>query len=186
MPVDEHSETGVLLDALIHDLRTPLSAMSGWLEVLEAHFGEVDGIVGRALPGLRRGVEGQTQTLNGISDVLTKQRVELPEEETRHLFLFYREALHNIMRHAKATKVEINVNRLDGHFQIDIADDGLGIAPERLERPATLRALRQRTSALGAELKVDTRPGEGTRLTLIIPITRKRAKKLRETTTPAE
>src|SRR5690606_27378662 len=80
-PVDELSETGVLLDALIHDLRTPLSAMSGWLEVLEAHLGAVDGIVGRALLGLRRGVEGQTQTLNGISDVLTKQRLELPEAE---------------------------------------------------------------------------------------------------------
>jgi signal transduction histidine kinase len=112
--------------------------------------------------------------------------VELPEDETRHLFLFYREALHNIMRHAKATKVEINVNRLDGRFEIDIADDGLGIATERMERPSTLRALRQRASALDAELKVDTKPGEGTRLTLIIPITRKRAKKLRETTTPAE
>ncbi len=80
--LDEQSETGVLLDALIHDLRTPLSAMSGWLEVLEAHFGETDGIVARALLGLRRGVEGQTQTLNGISDVLTKQRVELPDEES--------------------------------------------------------------------------------------------------------
>lgn len=112
--------------------------------------------------------------------------VELPEDETRHLFLFYREALHNVMRHAKAKKVEINVNRLDGHFQIEIADDGQGIAPERLERPATLRALRQRTSALGAELKVDTRPGEGTRLTLIIPITRKRAKKLQENSNSAE
>ncbi len=79
--IDEVGETGVLLDALIHDLRTPLSAMSGWLEVLEAHFGAVDGIVGRALLGLRRGVEGQTQTLNGISDVLTKQRVDLPGAE---------------------------------------------------------------------------------------------------------
>lgn len=78
--VDQSAETGVLLDALIHDLRTPLSAMSGWLEVLEAHFGEVDGLVARALLGLRRGVEGQTQTLNGLSDVLTKQRVALPEE----------------------------------------------------------------------------------------------------------
>ena len=73
-------ETAVLLDSIIHDLRTPLSAMSGWLEVLEAHFGEADGIVGRALLGLRRGVDSQTLGLSGLSDVLMKQRIEIPGE----------------------------------------------------------------------------------------------------------
>ncbi len=71
-------ETAILLDSIIHDLRTPLSAMSGWLEVLETHFGEADGIVGRALLGLRRGVDSQTQGLSGLSDVLMKQRIDLP------------------------------------------------------------------------------------------------------------
>ena len=75
---DPVAETAVLLDSLIHDLRTPLSAMSGWLEVLEAHFGEADGIVGRALLGLRRGVDSQTGGLNNLSDVLMKQRIDLP------------------------------------------------------------------------------------------------------------
>jgi hypothetical protein len=74
------TETAVLLDSIIHDLRTPLSAMSGWLEVLEAHFGEADGIVGRALLGLRRGVDSQTNGLSGLSDVLMKQRIDLPAD----------------------------------------------------------------------------------------------------------
>jgi hypothetical protein len=77
---DPVMETGILLDSIIHDLRTPLSAMSGWLEVLEAHFGEADGLVGRALLGLRRGVDSQTMSLNGISDVLMKQRIDLPAD----------------------------------------------------------------------------------------------------------
>lgn len=101
-------------------------------------------------------------------------QVELPEEETRHLFLFFREGLHNIMRHAKAAKVEIRVEKTDGHFRLVIQDDGVGIAPERLERPATLRALRQRTEALAADLRVETQPGEGTRLELNVPLERKR------------
>lgn len=78
--VDCTTETAVLLDSIIHDLRTPLSAMSGWLEVLEAHFGEADGIVGRALLGLRRGVDSQTLGLSGLSDVLMKQRIDLPAQ----------------------------------------------------------------------------------------------------------
>jgi signal transduction histidine kinase len=104
-------------------------------------------------------------------------QVELPEEDTRHLFLFFREALHNILRHAKASQVDIRVDKMAGHFQIQIADDGVGIDPGKLERPSTLRALRQRTTALGAELKVESNPGQGTRLTLIVPITRKRLRK---------
>lgn len=104
-------------------------------------------------------------------------QVELPEEDTRHLFLFFREALHNILRHAKASKVDIRVDKTEGHFQIRIADDGVGIDPAKIERPATLRALRQRTTALGAELQVKSNAGQGTQLTLIVPITRKRLRK---------
>lgn len=100
-------------------------------------------------------------------------QAELPEDETRHLFLFFREALHNIIRHAKASKVEIRAEAADRHFMLTIADNGVGIDPERMERPATLRALRQRTEALGAELGVETRPGEGVRLKLTVPLERK-------------
>jgi hypothetical protein len=80
---DPTAETAVLLDAVIHDLRTPLSAMSGWLEVLESHFGEADGIVGRALLGLRRGVDSQARGLNDLAAVLVKQRVDLEDNGER-------------------------------------------------------------------------------------------------------
>jgi signal transduction histidine kinase len=104
---------------------------------------------------------------------------ELPDEATRHLFLYFREALHNISRHAKSSKVDIRVETRADRFQLVIADDGVGIDPERLMRKATLRALRQRVQALDANLQVDTAPGEGTRLTLIIPIDSKRLRKPR-------
>jgi signal transduction histidine kinase len=104
---------------------------------------------------------------------------ELPDEATRHLFLYFREALHNISRHAKSSKVDICVETRADRFQLVIADDGVGIDPERLMRKATLRALRQRVQALDANLQVDTAPGEGTRLTLTIPIDSKRLRKPR-------
>ena len=103
----------------------------------------------------------------------TAWQTELPEDETRPLFLFFREALHNIIRHAKASTAEIRAAATDRHFTLTIADNGVGIDPARLERPATLRALRQRTEALGAELGVETRPGEGVRLKLTVPLERK-------------
>jgi len=113
-------------------------------------------------------------------------QVELPEESNRDLFLFFREALHNIMRHAKAKKVSVRAERVGGGLKLMISDDGVGIAPERLERRSTLRALRQRSAALGAELQVKTSPGEGTRLELTVPLERKRAKKRPEPPLPSD
>jgi len=104
-------------------------------------------------------------------------QVELPEEETRHLFLFFREALHNIIRHARASQVNVQVDVAAGQFRLTINDDGVGITPDRMARPATLHALRQRADALAATLAIDSQPGSGTRLTLAVPLARKRRHK---------
>jgi signal transduction histidine kinase len=98
---------------------------------------------------------------------------ELREESNRDLFLFFREALHNILRHSNARHAQIHAEATDAYFKLIIEDDGCGIPPEKLERPATLRALRQRTEALCGELKIDTRPDSGTRLELRVPLRRR-------------
>lgn len=95
--------------------------------------------------------------------------VELTEERTRHLFLFYREALHNILRHSGATGVEIAIRCGDNHLVLSIADNGCGIEDERMGRPATLSALRKRAAAMQAAFVVEAAPGEGVRLVLEIP-----------------
>jgi len=96
--------------------------------------------------------------------------VELPDESNRHLFLFFREALHNILRHADATSVGIRVD-VDHHaLMLEVHDNGTGITNEKLGRPATLRALRQRAEALGARFDVVSTPGEGTLLKLRMPL----------------
>lgn len=94
---------------------------------------------------------------------------ELTEERTRHLFLFFREALHNILRHSGATRVEIAVRCGDDHLVLSVADNGCGIEAERMDRPATLSALRKRAAAMQATFKVDTASGQGVRLVLEIP-----------------
>ncbi|MCW1883858.1 histidine kinase [Luteolibacter flavescens] len=102
---------------------------------------------------------------------------EMTDEANRHLFLFFREALHNLLRHSGAKRATIRVECDDARFHLTVADDGSGIPPEKLARPSTLRALRQRVEALGAEFKVESQPGEGTRLELGIPLHAKRKKK---------
>jgi signal transduction histidine kinase len=111
--------------------------------------------------------------------------IELPEEANRDLFLYFREALHNILRHSRAARAEIAVEATDGRLLLAISDNGIGIAPEKLARPATLRALRQRANALAAKFQVESAAGEGTKLLLSVPLHRKRAGKFKARAFPA-
>jgi signal transduction histidine kinase len=95
---------------------------------------------------------------------------ELSDEQNRHLFLFFREALHNILRHASASEVAIRAEQDERSFRLVIEDNGCGISEKRMARKSTLRALRQRVEALEAEMEVRTAEGEGTRLALVIPL----------------
>ena len=97
-------------------------------------------------------------------------KVELPDETTRHLFLFFREALHNILRHSKATEAEVTIEMHENHFKLAIADNGIGISEERLKRPSTLRALRQRSEALSGTFNVDSGKDRGTKIMLNVPL----------------
>jgi len=99
---------------------------------------------------------------------------QLPEEANRDLFLFFREALHNILRHSQAAKVAIHLENTGSHLRLEISDDGRGIAPEKLDRPSTLRALRQRAGALKAEFRFESAPQDGTRLELVVPLGRRK------------
>lgn len=99
---------------------------------------------------------------------------EISDEANRHLFLFLRESLHNILRHSEAKHVEIHVECDAKEFRLKISDDGKGIPPDKLERPSTLRALRKRAESLEASFAVDSKPEQGTRLELAFPLQRKR------------
>lgn len=97
-------------------------------------------------------------------------QTELSDEANRHLFLYFREALHNILRHADARRVTIHLEEADGVIALRITDDGSGIPAAKRERPSTLRALRQRAEALRAEFGFKSEEGGGTVLHLAIPL----------------
>lgn len=94
----------------------------------------------------------------------------LDDEGRSNLLLFYREALHNLVRHAQASKATIRLRRDHGVLTLEMADNGCGISREHLEKPVTLRALKQRAERLCGKLEVASDPGGGTRLILRIPI----------------
>jgi signal transduction histidine kinase len=105
--------------------------------------------------------------------------LELPDQpperpvsaELRHnLFLIVKEALNNIVRHARASTVRLQMTITPATLEMLIEDDGCGIEREPQDGLADgLRNMRQRAEELKAEFRIESRPGGGTRLTFLYP-----------------
>ncbi len=77
------------------------------------------------------------------------------------------ESLANVVKHASASRVTVVVREEGADLVATIADDGVGGA--RLGVGSGLQGLADRVEAIGGRLRVESRPGAGTRLTVIIP-----------------
>ena len=92
---------------------------------------------------------------------------KLSIEQCRQLTLFYKEALHNITRHARASFVEIQLKADRGALVLHIQDDGIGLeSSERKGKSEFLHKLRSRADKLHARLDIRSGQGEGTSLIL--------------------
>ncbi len=96
----------------------------------------------------------------------------LPLEFKRDVFLIYKEVLNNIVRHAEAHKVSIEVETNRGKLDLTIKDDGKGFDSlhRNFREGNGLRNLRMRAQAIGAKLKVKSTPNQGTIVHLTAPL----------------
>ncbi len=96
----------------------------------------------------------------------------LTEEQTTTLFRILQESLTNVARHANASCVNIALDRKGGRLNMRIADDGVGMYPgdRRKSKSFGLLGIRERISAIGGELTVESIVGEGTVVELSIPL----------------
>jgi signal transduction histidine kinase len=92
------------------------------------------------------------------------------------LFQMVRELMLNAAKHARARRIEVEIRREGDNLLIDVVDDGVGFDRERLastrEQPRSfgLFSVRERIECIGGSLGIDSRPGRGTRISLIVPV----------------
>jgi signal transduction histidine kinase len=87
-----------------------------------------------------------------------------PLAAQRHLLLAFKEALHNLRKHAAARHVTIDLTQDDTRLTLSITDDGIGFDPAKSSDGHGLASLRHRAAALGGELTVRSAPNAGTTL----------------------
>jgi len=106
-------------------------------------------------------------------EVATSFRRAAPDRDvSTAVFRMVQEALTNAARHARATRVRIDVRESDGHLLVEVADDGRGITEAQRSGLGSLGLLgmRERARLLGGELTISGGPGRGTRITARVPV----------------
>ena len=102
----------------------------------------------------------------------------LPEEQALLLFQSSRELLFNCVKHAKTHEATMTLEQVDGSVCIQISDQGAGfdLADARKKAHAStsgfgLLSIRERMLSLGGRFELESSPGNGTRATLVLPLT---------------
>ncbi len=190
-----HDETGQALMVIRLYLGMLESAVTG--RTAKAKIHELLDVVDRTIEGIRRiiarlsplvlqelgmvaAIRKEAKDLAKNTGVKTRVLVAddvgrlAPEVETA-IYRVVQEALHNVAKHAQAKAAGVQVTRDEGVVRILVEDDGIGIAgvstsPQR--RTFGLAGMRERISALGGTIRVHSRKGQGTRITVIVPASR--------------
>jgi signal transduction histidine kinase len=89
-----------------------------------------------------------------------------PLEFEREVLLLFKEALHNIRKHAHARSVALALAQTGRVVSLTIADDGQGFDIDAATSGAGLASMRHRASQLGAQLTIRSQPGSGTEIKL--------------------
>jgi signal transduction histidine kinase len=91
------------------------------------------------------------------------------------IYRVVQESLHNVGKHAQAHNVNIQMSRSKGQLRLQIDDDGVGLSATQ-QGPGPRRAtfgmagMRERISTLGGNLRVSSKKGHGTSISVIVPV----------------
>jgi signal transduction histidine kinase len=160
----------------------------------KAKIGELLAVVDRTIEGIRR-IIGRLSPLVlqelGLIAAIRKEAKDLaknagvrarvnisehfgrldPVMETA-IYRVVQESLHNVAKHAHARNVEIQMERKGDVLRLVIEDDGTGIRPATNSmRPSFgMAGMQERVKTLGGQMKVASREGEGTKISITVPL----------------
>jgi signal transduction histidine kinase len=134
------------LRMLIFELHPPILKDEGLAAALRARLATVE---------TRAGLQTELQV---------KGEERLPLALAQELFWIAVEAFNNVLKHAQARQVQVNLTFAGDKVWLSIADDGLGfdLDAARSQSGMGLRSIAGRVEHIGGQLELDTAPGQGT------------------------
>ena len=124
--------------------------------------------------GLPAALEAYAKTWSTHSGIPCKLEVEnqreIPLQIEQSMYRVAQEALANISRHSSTEKANIRITFENDLIEMCIIDHGVGFDPDRVQEGFGLMGMEQRVLELGGSLSIESHPGEGTDVSLSIPL----------------
>jgi signal transduction histidine kinase len=137
---------------VVENLRPALLDHFGLPTALEAYFDETC---------KRAGLECHTSIPDDTDPI--------PQALAIALFRVGQESLTNIIRHARARRVEMSFAIDAAGYRLGVGDDGIGMDPEKARSSHGLSGMRHRVTSLNGSFEIHSAPGEGTRIDILVP-----------------
>jgi signal transduction histidine kinase len=165
------------------DLKEPAKKVRSMFQLIDSTIQVVRKISSELRPqvlddvGLLGTLKWQAREFQARAGIRCK--VELPaddilldQERSTAVFRIFQEVMTNVVRHARATKVDIKLRMDSDHLILSIADNGCGISQADLRSPRSLGLLgiRERAFLLGGIAEITGTEGKGTSVTLSLPL----------------
>jgi len=102
------------------------------------------------------------------------KKIKVDKNTSTALFRIFQEALTNIARHAKATHVDVNIEKKERIFSLKVTDNGVGISSDIGDKSKSfgLLGMKERALILGGKVEVNGADGKGTTVEARVPIKR--------------
>jgi len=124
------------------------------------------------VPAIEWLAQNFTQRTGVACTLQVDESLELQEPYATGVFRIVQESLTNVAKHARASRVELELRPHGDHLLLRVQDDGIGFRPSAPRRPQSLGlvGLRERATLLRGDVRVDSSPGGGTRVEARIPM----------------
>jgi signal transduction histidine kinase len=170
--------------------REPKDKVQEALDVVDRTIDGIRRIIARLSPlvlqelGLSAALRKEAKDLEKNASVKTRVAISdevgrLSQETETTIYRIVQEALHNVAKHAQASKTSISMTRNNGKVKLLVEDDGVGIFPKSNFRGNSfgLAGIKERVSMLGGVVRVVSLKGKGTRIEIEVPATEREAGK---------
>ena len=183
-----HDEMGATLAALKMRIAWLASKLPAGMPLLEKEVGHISDLVSDGIHtvrqvvselrpnllddvGLIAAVQDYTKKFQRDTEiecnvVLPEHNFMLDENQSVTVFRIIQESLSNVAKHAQASKADILFELHGEILQIHISDNGIGFEPSCMEQSFGLIGIRERALMIGGTARIESKPGQGTRVSL--------------------
>jgi signal transduction histidine kinase len=100
----------------------------------------------------------------------TLPELELDVEARRNIYMIFKEAVNNLLKHSGCTEIKIRLSVEPGMLRLQVEDNGKGLDPEKAKRGHGLSNMHARAADIKGKLIISSEQGVGTQVTLMLPL----------------